>query len=776
LFGLLVAGASVSAVLIVLPRLVRSYAISLAAARGIDLKTGAVHLGWSTIFLENSEVKLVGVDGLEVRFSSIRADVDLRLRLTRLVAVGGHIVTRDALALRGQLESWRAARAGTATEPKRTSPTIEIQLDDVDAATTSGERLSAANVRVVREGARTDVMVASLEATAGHLVLKGSDGHVSFDGSSAALQGVRLGTGDIVWVLAPKTEGSTLSAGPDSLPPSDLPLPPEAQPNAKGKKSSPRPKEVVTPLPTLLPDLHLLRATLESLIAVAAAKIPVGASFAVDALSIRLQKGEDELALGSGKFDLDRDENRIALNFSTSPLARATPLTLRAELPTGAGDIELSASGGPVPFGLLGMREGGLLHLMDVERTSFGGKGRIVLDDKGANLSFDVEGSVHGLSLREPRLARDAVRGMDLGVSARGLINDKGELRLDDAEASLGAAHGSLHGGLAQTPEHLAAAFDFDFPTSSCQALLTSVPTALIPTLSGARMDGTFSLRGRLAFDTQNLDAMAFDYDVSDHCRLVDVPSELDKGRFARSFSHVIYSKTGEREEETTGPGSSNWTDLDDISPYLQVAVLTTEDGAFFHHHGFNHTAIRHAVAANIKAHRFVRGASTITMQLAKNLFLSREKTLARKVEELVLADYLEQAFTKEEMMELYLNIIEFGPDIYGVTAAAEHYFGRRPNELNLAECFFLSSILPNPIAFHRAYDQGQLSDGWMRTIRAHMSIAMRTGLISQAELAEGLTETVTFHHPADPPQTPRPPVSTPSHPAASTDEWQELN
>ncbi|MFM9469844.1 biosynthetic peptidoglycan transglycosylase, partial [Streptomyces scabiei] len=88
---------------------------------------------------------------------------------------------------------------------------------------------------------------------------------------------------------------------------------------------------------------------------------------------------------------------------------------------------------------------------------------------------------------------------------------------------------------------------------------------------------------------------------------------------------------------------------------------------------------------ANLKAHRFVRGASTITMQLAKNLFLSRDKTLSRKFEEVLLATYLEDTFKKEELMELYLNLIEFGPDVYGVVQAAEHYFGRAPIELNLA-------------------------------------------------------------------------------------------
>jgi membrane peptidoglycan carboxypeptidase len=192
----------------------------------------------------------------------------------------------------------------------------------------------------------------------------------------------------------------------------------------------------------------------------------------------------------------------------------------------------------------------------------------------------------------------------------------------------------------------------------------------------------------------------------------------------------------------------------------MQVAVLTTEDGAFPHHHGFNHGAIRSSIIANLKARRFVRGASTITMQLAKNLFLSREKTLARKLEELVLTDYLEQTFTKDEILELYLNVIEFGPAVYGITAAAEYYYGRTPAELNLAECLFLSSLLPAPLRYSAMRDGQQPGEGWMRNLRTLMQIAQKTGLITDAELTEGLAEPVGFWHgDGDDRPPPRPPV-----------------
>jgi membrane peptidoglycan carboxypeptidase len=134
-------------------------------------------------------------------------------------------------------------------------------------------------------------------------------------------------------------------------------------------------------------------------------------------------------------------------------------------------------------------------------------------------------------------------------------------------------------------------------------------------------------------------------------------------------------------------------------------------------------------------------------MQLAKNLFLVREKTLSRKFEEMILTDYLEQVFTKNELMEIYLNVIEFGPDVYGIGPASRFYFGRGPGELNLAESLFLSSVLPAPLKLSGLRGGGQLGEGWERTIQHLMAIAKKSGLISDEELEEGKSEVVVFHN-----------------------------
>src|SRR5438046_465396 len=129
----------------------------------------------------------------------------------------------------------------------------------------------------------------------------------------------------------------------------------------------------------------------------------------------------------------------------------------------------------------------------------------------------------------------------------------------------------------------------------------------------------------------------------------------------------------------------------------MEVAVLTTEDGAFRRHHGFDQEAIKNSIRENLRKRRFVRGASTISMQLAKNLYLDRSKNLARKLEEAILTMYLEQELTKDQLLELYLNVVEFGPMVYGIGPAARHYFNAAASELSLSQALYISSIMPNP-------------------------------------------------------------------------------
>jgi len=139
------------------------------------------------------------------------------------------------------------------------------------------------------------------------------------------------------------------------------------------------------------------------------------------------------------------------------------------------------------------------------------------------------------------------------------------------------------------------------------------------------------------------------------------------------------------------------WKPLRSISPRLVEAVITAEDDTFFEHEGVRPEQIRKAFWDNIEAGRYKRGGSTITQQLAKNAFLSREKTLSRKVKEYFLARRIEKVLPKKRILELYLNLVEWGQDIYGAETAARHYFNKPASALNLAEGALLAGMLPNP-------------------------------------------------------------------------------
>jgi membrane peptidoglycan carboxypeptidase len=173
----------------------------------------------------------------------------------------------------------------------------------------------------------------------------------------------------------------------------------------------------------------------------------------------------------------------------------------------------------------------------------------------------------------------------------------------------------------------------------------------------------------------------------------------------------------------------------------MDAAVMTTEDGRFRLHQGFDHEAIRNSVRENLKAGKFLRGASTISMQLAKNLYLDRTKNLSRKLQELILTMYLEQALTKDQILALYLNVIEFGPMIYGIGPASEHYFKTAASELSVSQAMYLSSILPNP---KRQYfgAGGKVTPSHTKYLHRLIRIAGKMHWLSQDEVERGVRET----------------------------------
>jgi membrane peptidoglycan carboxypeptidase len=185
------------------------------------------------------------------------------------------------------------------------------------------------------------------------------------------------------------------------------------------------------------------------------------------------------------------------------------------------------------------------------------------------------------------------------------------------------------------------------------------------------------------------------------------------------------------------GPNNPNFRSLSQITVLLQSTILLAEDDAFFYHKGFLIESIKYALAQDIKQHKLFRGGSTISQQLIKNVYLSHEKSIARKLEEVILVWLIEsnRLVSKSRMYEVYLNIIEWGPGVYGANEAAHFYFNKDVAYLNPEECIFLASVIPSPRKFYYRFDkEGNLAPFMMAYFSDMSEKLAHRGLITVSE------------------------------------------
>jgi len=189
----------------------------------------------------------------------------------------------------------------------------------------------------------------------------------------------------------------------------------------------------------------------------------------------------------------------------------------------------------------------------------------------------------------------------------------------------------------------------------------------------------------------------------------------------------MVRDQRGREISFIVGPRNPYWTPLAQIPPALQWGVIVAEDDTFYEHNGFNFAAMRDALWDDIKERRFVRGGSTITQQLAKNLYLSREKSLSRKFKEAVITCKLERHLSKRRILELYLNAIEWSPGVHGVGEASQHYFHKSSEDLDFFESILLAAIIPSP----RLYNPLRYPDRALERYRTVVWLMYRSKLIT---------------------------------------------
>lgn len=239
-------------------------------------------------------------------------------------------------------------------------------------------------------------------------------------------------------------------------------------------------------------------------------------------------------------------------------------------------------------------------------------------------------------------------------------------------------------------------------PKMEAQDFINSLPKGLFTHFEGMEAEGTFDYHLDFMFNKNHPQDLVFESSLHKNNLKIKKYGEANLSKLNGPFVYRAIINDVPQRAIVVGPSNPNYAPLNQISPYLRKCVLTTEDPSFFSHKGFINEAFKQSIVKNIKTGKFSRGGSTITMQLIKNVFLTREKTLSRKLEEILLVYILENnhIVSKERMLEVYFNIIEWGPNVYGIGEASQFYFQKQPHELTINECLFLANIIPSPRKF----------------------------------------------------------------------------
>jgi hypothetical protein len=206
-------------------------------------------------------------------------------------------------------------------------------------------------------------------------------------------------------------------------------------------------------------------------------------------------------------------------------------------------------------------------------------------------------------------------------------------------------------------------------------------------------------------------------------------------------FVYEAVAADGRRQSIDVSPSSPDFIRLQEVPALFIRTLLIGEDAGFYSHHGIDLSELPSALITNWTRGTVARGASTITQQLAKNLFLSREKRLSRKVQELALALLLEAALGKERILEIYLNVIEWGPDLHGLRPAARRYFHKEPAELTPKQIAFLVALIPGPLKYQRSFADGTLSAWFLSLVTDLLEKLRSVDAISPDEYEAALSE-----------------------------------
>ncbi|MBL4684482.1 MAG: transglycosylase domain-containing protein, partial [Nannocystaceae bacterium] len=291
---------------------------------------------------------------------------------------------------------------------------------------------------------------------------------------------------------------------------------------------------------------------------------------------------------------------------------------------------------------------------------------------------------------------------------------------------------------------------DVTLPAMSCQTLLDAAPVGMATTVRGMQIDGDIEGHFRVAIDRPALlaaskaaefdrndppGALDFEFPFLERCTVDRDPPGVDFEGLSGPYRHRFVSASGASQLRVMAPSAEGFVSLRQ-GRLTADALVTLEDYRFWDHDGFDREQIRNAFWHNLVVGRVSRGASTVSQQAARNLWLGVDRSMARKIQEALLTARLEARLDKARILELYINVIELGPDVHGVQEAAQFYFGKDATALNPLQAVHIASLAPAPRRFAVDFESGQVPASWKTALREDLRRMRRAHLLTKSELA----------------------------------------
>lgn len=339
-----------------------------------------------------------------------------------------------------------------------------------------------------------------------------------------------------------------------------------------------------------------------------------------------------------------------------------------------------------------------------------------------------------GLRVGHPALDREPWPDVEGRLELQASFTTQAPRRLQVQRAAIAAfgAEVVARGAFAVEDGGVRGSIDLATPPGglACETLVAQQAAPVRAALAGLALRGRLSGEAHVRFDSAAWESLDLDGQLARSCEVVGEPAAVLALRSPAASPLV---------------GGTHLTPLGRIPRAVVDAFIAAEDDEFFQHHGFRFAAIRRALIHDLEVGWFARGASTITQQLTRTLLLGTERTVARKLEEAVLAWRLDAQLSKRRILELYLSSIELGPSIRGVSAAARAYFGVPLERLGPLQAAHLASLAPNPVGYARRFRDGKVDAGWLHRLYDLLAVMKRSGRLTPAQVSAARTERLTL-------------------------------